>query len=123
MFPRYDYRIKYLNLKKTRSQNALSLEDVHRLWIPFLVFDNTEKNEATIKDAEAEVTVTREGNFTRSDDTIIEEINIFRGLDNKIIFEKVYTKTFRCEYQLQLYPFDTQVCKAKIISLITNMML
>ena len=47
MFPRYDYRIKYLNLKKTRSQNALSLEDVHRLWIPFLVFDNTEKNEAT----------------------------------------------------------------------------
>ena len=47
VFQRYDYRIKYLNLKKTRSQNALSLEDVHRLWIPFLVFDNTEKNEAT----------------------------------------------------------------------------
>ena len=47
LFQRYDYRIKYLNLKKTRSQNALSLEDVHRLWIPFLVFDNTEKNEAT----------------------------------------------------------------------------
>ena len=47
MFQRYDYRIKYLNLKKTRSQNALSLEDVHKLWIPFLVFDNTEENEAT----------------------------------------------------------------------------
>ena len=47
LFQRYDYRIKYLNLKKTRSQNALSLEDMHRLWIPFLVFDNTEKNEAT----------------------------------------------------------------------------
>ena len=47
MFQRYDYRIKYLNLKKTRSQNTLSLEDVHRLLIPFLVFDNTEKNEAT----------------------------------------------------------------------------
>ena len=44
---RYDYRIKYLNLKKTRSQNALALEDVQRLWIPFLVFDNTERNEAT----------------------------------------------------------------------------
>ena len=39
---RYDYRIKYLNLKKTRSQNALALEDVQRLWIPFLVFDNTD---------------------------------------------------------------------------------
>ena len=27
-----------------------------------------------------------------------------------IIFEhQVYTKTFKCTYQLQLYPFDTQV--------------
>ena len=44
---RYDYRIKYFNLKETRSQNALALEDVNRMWIPFLVFDNTERNEAT----------------------------------------------------------------------------
>ena len=43
----YDYRIKYFNLKGTRSQNALALQDVQRLWIPFLVFDNTERNEAT----------------------------------------------------------------------------
>ena len=77
--------------------------------MPYLVFTNTEQNEATVKDAEAEVTLTREGNFTTSDDSIIEEINIFEGSNNKIIFEKVYTKTFRCEYQLQLYPFDTQV--------------
>ena len=47
MHQRYDYRIKYWNLKRTRSQNALALEDVERLWIPFLVFDNTKDNEAT----------------------------------------------------------------------------
>ena len=47
MYSRHDYRLKYLNLKMARSQNALSIEDVHKLWIPFLVFDNTEKNEAT----------------------------------------------------------------------------
>ena len=46
-FSRYDYRIKYFNLKGIRSQNAVALQDVQRLWIPFLVFDNTEKNEAT----------------------------------------------------------------------------
>ena len=28
---------------------------------------------------------------------------------NRITFEQVYTKTFKCTYQLQLYPFDTQV--------------
>jgi len=27
----------------------------------------------------------------------------------------VYTKTFKCEYQLQLYPFDTQTCTAIMI--------
>ena len=46
-YKRYDFRIKYFNLKKTRSQNSLALEDVERIWIPFLVFDNTESNEAT----------------------------------------------------------------------------
>ena len=46
-FIRYDYRLKYFNLKKARSQNAINIEDMQKLWIPFLVFDNTEKNEAT----------------------------------------------------------------------------
>ena len=37
-----------------------------------------------------------------------QEINIFEGQFNRITFEQVYTKTFKCTYQLQLYPFDTQ---------------
>ena len=106
----YDYRLTYWNLKRRRSANRLTEEEFEKIWMPYLIFKNTEKNEATVKDAEAEITLTREGNFTRSDDSIIEEINIFNGIENKIIFEKVYTKTFRCEYQLQLYPFDTQAC-------------
>ena len=40
---------------------------------------------------------------------VIEEINIFTGGDNRITFQQVYSKSFKCEYQLQLYPFDTQV--------------
>ena len=31
------------------------------------------------------------------------------GEDNRVTFQEVYTKTFKCVYQLQLYPFDTQV--------------
>ena len=40
---------------------------------------------------------------------LYQEINIFEGQFNRITFEQVYTKTFKCTYQLQLYPFDTQV--------------
>ena len=96
----------------------------YRKYVYLLFLQNTENNEVTVADSDAEVTVTREGesglglavtaniiagDFSRSDDTVVEEINIFSGEDNRITFERVYTKTFRCEYQLQLYPFDTQV--------------
>ena len=79
------------------------------MWIPFLVFDNTERNEATkvgggknvfckvrickyfcLKGTEdTELTLTREGEFVGSEDDNVEEINIFDGQDNRITFEQV----------------------------------
>jgi len=111
----YDYRIKYWNLKKSRSANALAIEEVQKLWIPFLVFDNTENNEATKGTEDTELTLTREGDYIGSEDTVVEEINIFEGKFNRITFEQVFTKTFKCVYKLQLYPFDTQICRVNLI--------
>ena len=105
----YDYRLKYHNLKQERSLNSLSREEIERLWIPFVVFSNTQKQESTTGGLETEVTITREGNFTESSLSVMEEINIFEGEDNKITFQQVYDKELKCVYQLQLYPFDTQV--------------
>ena len=107
----YDYRITYYNLKTSRSSNALSSDEAEKLWIPFVVFENTENNDATRGDKDTEVTITREGEFTQSTFDVIEEKNIFTGDQNRITFHQVYTKSFKCEYQLQLYPFDTQVNK------------
>ena len=56
---RHDYRLQYYNLKKSRSQNALALDEIYKLWIPFLVFTNTENNEATMGTEDTEVTITR----------------------------------------------------------------
>ena len=80
-----------------------------QLWIPFIVFSNTENQESTKGDDESEVTITREGSFTESGVQVMEEINIFEGGKNRITFQQVYSKTLKCVYQLQLYPFDTQV--------------
>ena len=101
----------FYNLKVSRSSNALSSDEAARLWIPFVVFENTENNDATRGNEDTEVTITREGKFIRSTFDIIEEKNIFRGDQNRITFQQVYTKSFKCEYQLQLYPFDTQGLK------------
>ena len=105
----YDYRLKYHNLKQERSLNSLSRDEIERLWIPFVVFSNTENQEATKGGDETEVTISREGNFTESPVNVMEEINIFEGVDNRITFQQVYSKAFKCVYELQLYPFDTQV--------------
>ena len=55
------------------------------------------------------VTVTREGEFNRSDLRDVDEIEIFKGSKNKLTMYQTYTKQFQCKYQLHRYPFDTQV--------------
>ena len=37
----------------------------------------------------------REGNYSISPDTMPEEINIYDGVNNRITFRRVYTKTFK----------------------------
>ena len=44
----YDFRLTYYNLKRTRSANSLSTEEIEGIWLPFVVFENTENNEATV---------------------------------------------------------------------------
>jgi hypothetical protein len=105
----FDYRVKYHNLKKVRASNSLTLEEVNKLWIPNLVFENTLNNDAVEGTKDSEMTLTREDDFKRSGLDDPDEINIFDGKVNRITFEQIYTKTLQCVYRLQMYPFDTQV--------------
>ena len=55
------------------------------------------------------VTVSREGNFTRSGLDKVDEAEIFEGAENRLTMNQTYTWEFQCKYELQRYPFDTQV--------------
>ena len=55
------------------------------------------------------VTVTREGNFTRSSIEEVDEAEIFEGAENRLTMNQTYTLEFQCKYKLQHYPFDNQV--------------
>ena len=113
----YDYRLVYHNLKHERSANLLTKEDIEQLWIPFVVFSNTVDNEATTGEANTELTITREGEFIRSSNEVVEEIDIFTGEENRLTFQQVFSKTFLCTYQFELYPFDTQVRQPRLLKL------
>ena len=108
-------RIVYHNLKQDSSLNALSKDDIENLWLPVVIYDNTDQKETTRLGMQWEwntpVSVIREGNFTRSALEVVDEIEIFEGGENTLSMQQVYTWHFQCKYTLQVYPFDTQVRK------------
>ena len=108
------------------------------IWIPYIIFQNTDDDEAVKVDAQTEdgtmrtkVSVKRENNFTRSGPEIADEvvfilfqskfilvladiiieIEIFNGGQNIITMSQTHSKKFHCTYLLHYYPFDTQICK------------
>ena len=61
------------------------------------------------------VFVVKEGNFTRSGMSEVDEAEIFEGGENKLTMTQAYTWEFQCNYKLQKYPFDTQVNMIQIL--------
>ena len=108
-------RVTYQNLKEKTSLNALKDDDIERIWLPLIVYDNTDQKEVTRLgeygngEWTTRVTVTREGNFTRSGIEKVDEAEIFEGAENRLTMNQTYTWEFQCKYELQRYPFDTQV--------------
>ena len=108
-------RVKYHNLKSKASLNALTDEDIKTIWLPRIVYDNTDQKEVTRLgeygngEWDTIVTVTRENQFTRSGLEGVDEAEIFEGAKNRLTMNQTYTWEFQCKYELQRYPFDTQV--------------
>ena len=108
-------RVKYQNLKNETSLNALTKENIKTIWLPLIVYDNTDQKEVTRLGMDWEwvtiVTVTRNltSKLTRSGPGQVDEAEIFEGAEHKLTMEQMYTWEFQCKYQLQRYPFDTQV--------------
>ena len=108
-------RVLYHNLKLDNSLNALSKEDISKLWLPLVIYDNTDQKEVTRLgefgngEWNTPISVIREGNFTRSGLEVVDETEVFEGGENTLSMQQVYTWQFQCNYDLHYYPFDTQV--------------
>ena len=114
-------RVVYHNLKEDTSLNALSDININTLWLPLVIYDNTDQKEVTRQGMGWEwatpVSVIREGGFTRSGLEVVDETEIFPGPENTLSMQQVYTWQFQCKYNLENYPFDTQVRKKIVITL------
>ena len=45
---------------------------------------------------------------------MVYEVEIFHGDQNPLVMRQVYTKTFQCQFDFVLYPFDTQTCAIRM---------
>ena len=106
-------------MKEESSLNTLTDDDIKTIWLALVVYDNTDQKEVTrlgeYGNGEwgTSVSVTRESNFTRSGDEEVDEAEIFEGSENRLTMDQMYTWEFQCNYQLQRYPFDSQVQDVK----------
>ena len=106
-------RVTYQNLKRNLTKNLLRQDEITMLWLPLVIYWNTDQEETTRLGESWEwktrVMVKRESSFTRNSMDRIDEAEIFKGAENTLVMEQTYTHDFQCVFELNTYPFDTQV--------------
>ena len=94
-------------------KNLLRQDEVRMLWLPLVIYWNTDQDETTRLGMEwewkTEILVEREGNVSRNSMSEIDEAEVFQGAENSLRMEQTYTHSFQCVFKLAQYPFDTQV--------------
>ena len=105
-----DARLDFFNIKMDETMNVVSLDELNRIWLPIIIFDNTEEGQITINDGKSFATINRTGQGTGSDSSISEDIDIYKGSENSISLSRLYNIDFFCDYDMRWYPFDAQTC-------------
>ena len=107
-------RATYQNLKKNRFLNALTQNEIELLWLPKVIFENTDQKESTRLGMQFEwatnVVVERNKNGTPAGLETVDETDLFKGEENNLLMSQTYTHDFQCIYNLKRYPFDIQTC-------------
>ena len=107
----FDERVKYYNLKLDMNMNTLIFDETQAVWVPSIIFDNTEDQIKSRNDRKSVIKVSKISNGTFNDDGLLsEDIDIYEGSDNPLIMSRVYNVKFICDYDMQWYPFDSQTC-------------
>ena len=60
------------------------------MWIPYIIFKNTDNNDGMTLETKTEVSVTKEGNFTKSGPEVADEVNLIL-----VIFKSECTQLYK----------------------------
>ena len=105
-----DTRLTWNDLNHDVYLNMPSEDAKRKFWIPKFVFGNSELNLQIPIDSKAKVLVKRKGTQRMADKYHLRETAYFLGSENPILLSRDFTLKFKCDFNLQYFPFDTQSC-------------
>jgi len=86
------------------------LDQRNEIWIPNLVFENSQGDSYIAIDALSSLRIQRLENPEVSTDENLQENELYDGTLNNLIFSRYYKMSFQCDFELHNYPFDFQTC-------------
>ena len=110
----YDERITYSYLDANMEKNLITKEEQQMIWVPKVVFENTRNKLETVMDKRTSTNIKNSNVsiFEITDSTNAEAVKQYAGDESLIVSTRFYNTEFNCIFQMDWYPFDTQVCRA-----------
>ena len=94
-----DSRLVMRNLKEGVI-NDLKTHEQKNIWIPKLIFANTDEQLMTVLDEKASVIVNLNGSFSMADTSAIDYEKYFSGKENSLSMERFYNTIFECQFNM-----------------------
>ena len=110
----FDSRLIWNNLNDDKFLNIPSKDVTNKLWVPVIIFENTETQYETPLDKKSRIIAEKKGNYTLSTMHEMEEIAYYSGSENNLKYSRNFYLRFKCQFELKNYPFDSQLCTFKI---------
>ena len=105
----FERRIVWHNLKKLENQNELPERKFEQVFVPTLIFRNTKTRQTSQLDGRTKVFGRLKGNLTKSEPEELEEVALYPGTDNPIVYSRYYYLELTENFNLLYYPFDEQL--------------
>ncbi|KAG7169454.1 Gamma-aminobutyric acid receptor subunit beta-1-like 2 [Homarus americanus] len=106
----YDNRLQYYNLKSNDSLNSPRLDTMMKLWSPLVKLLNTDTIDQSLLAFDATTLVKRLTKPLWRDEGAAGEVDIYSGEENPLSVSRKYSTKYACQFDLTLYPFDSQHC-------------
>ena len=109
-----DARLSYNNL--FNGYTTIEKEEFERIWKPSLTLRNSLEHASIITNEEVLIQILKQQEGKLKSEKNLYEDMTYDGKTNDIILTAVFDKNFGCAYQLQDYPFDSQICTLDLSS-------